>query len=358
MRIRLMTIGLALTAGISSAALAQRVLRSKDAPTPIPTTAEDAGPPPGGSTPPGRSQPDSASQKKHKKGEPVAAADAGPVVPPSFKDDLTPAEIARANATANAHDCSSGRCEALYRKKVARREWLVHVRPSQPVPGQVAEVVADISELLEIADPELGDKKPLEGLNPTGYLEGIGHYRMHPIEGSAGSYGFHFTPQAKGSVRLQIEPGDKAAPVEFQVAIGQPPTKGVEVKPYEPRYADPVAWTMSDLGTAWGALWGVALGTGHGDAIVLEATVQRLAKQGTEEWPTRAANDRKYIELSKAFAEAAPKLVGAKQAALKEALSTMERQQCERCHVAYAWGLTKDVSAWPQIQIGEKKEEE
>jgi hypothetical protein len=114
MRIRLMIIGLALTAGISSAALAQRVLRSKDAPAPIPATAEDAGPPPGGSAPPGQSQPDAASQKKHKKGEPVAAVDAGPVVPPSFKDDLTPAEIARANATANAHDCSSGRCEALY----------------------------------------------------------------------------------------------------------------------------------------------------------------------------------------------------------------------------------------------------
>ncbi len=358
MRIRLMTIGFALTAGLSSAALAQRVLRSKDAPAPLPDQPADAGSRSGQSLPPPQSQPTTQTSKKHKKGEPVAAVDAGPVVPPSFKDDLTPAEIARANANANALDCSAGRCEALLRKKVARREWVVHVRPSQPKPGQVAEVVADISELLEVADPELGDKKPVEGLMPTAHLEGVGRYRMSPIEGSAGSYGFHFTPQAKGSLSLKIEPGDNAPALETQIAIGQPPAKGVEVKPYEPRFSDPVAWTMSDLGNAWGALWGVALGTGHGDAAALEATVQRLAKAGVEEWPNRAANDRKYIELSKAFADAAPHLVGVKPASLKEALTTMERQQCERCHAAYAWGITKDVSAWPQIQVGEKKEEE
>ncbi len=96
----------------------------------------------------------------------VRAIDAGPVVPPSFKDDLTAAEIARVNATAAALDCSSGRCEGLFRKKVGRHEWVVHVRPSQPKPGQVAEVVVDFSELLEIADPELGEKKPLENLAP------------------------------------------------------------------------------------------------------------------------------------------------------------------------------------------------
>ena len=351
MRIRLMTIGLALTVGLSSAALAQRVLRGKDAPAPLPATPDDAGAPA-----PAQSQ--TQGSKRHKKGEAVAApADAGPVVPPSFKDDLTPAEIARAAASANALDCSAGRCEALFRKKVARREWVLHLRPSQPNPGQVAEVVADVSELLEIADPELGDKKPLEGMVPTAHVEGVSRYRMHPIEGSAGSYGFHFTPQARGTLRLQIEPGDGAPSFDVQVAIGQPQAKGVEVKPYEPRFSDPVAWTMSDLGTAWGALWSVALGTGHGDAAALEATVQRLAKAGTEEWPARAANDHKYGELSKAFADSAPHLVGVKPAALKEALSSMERQQCERCHVAYAWGLTSDVSAWPQVKIGKKEEE-
>ena len=348
----------ALTASLSSVALAQRALRGKDAPAPLPETPADAG-----ASAPAPSPAQSSSPKKHKKGEKEAAVDAGPLVPPSFKDDLTPAEIARASAVASAVDCTNGRCEGLFRKQLARHEWLVHVRPSQPQPGQVAEVVVDFSELLEVADPELGEKKPLEGLTPVATLEGFGRSLMHPIEGSAGSYGFHFTPQAKGGLDLRIESGEQGASaptVEFQVPVGTTPPKSAhyEVKPYEPRFADSVAWTMSDLGSAWGGLWGVALGTGHGDAAALEATVERLAKAGIEESPMKVTNDRKYSDLSHGFADAAQHLVGVKPPALRDALSAMEKQQCERCHVAYAWGLTSDVSNWPQVKIGPTKEEE
>jgi hypothetical protein len=102
----------------------------------------------------------------------------------------------------------------------------------------------------------------------------------------------------------------------------------------------------------------VAQGTGKGDAAVLEATVQRLAKAGVDEWPLKAQNDAKYVALAKSFADATAKLSGVKSTALGSALSAMEKQQCEKCHAAYAWGLTSDVSNWPNIKVGPQKEEE
>src|SRR5579862_8222761 len=107
----------ALTAGVSSVALGQRALRGKDAPAPLPEAAADAG----------ASSSSSDTQKKHKKDEKAAVVDAGPPVAPKFKDDLTPAEIARANASSAAVDCSAGRCEGLFRKQLARHEWVVHI---------------------------------------------------------------------------------------------------------------------------------------------------------------------------------------------------------------------------------------
>jgi hypothetical protein len=360
---RRLSIIAALTVGVSSMALAQRALRGKDAPAPVPAEAVDDA---GSAAPQGQGAGQNSGQsagKKHKKDEKAAVVDAGPPVPPKFKDDLTPAEIARASASSAALDCSNGRCEGLYRKQLARHEWVVHVRPSQPQPGQVAEVVVDFAELLEVADPELGDKKPLDNLMPIATLETYGKFLMHPIDGSAGSYGFHFTPQAVGLLDLRVESGEQGASaptVEFGVPVGQTPPKSAhyEVKPYEPRYVDPVAWSMADLGSAWGALWGVALGTGHGDVAVLEATVQRLAKTGVDEWPLKAQNDSKYVALARSFADASGKLSGAKPSGLRDALTSMEKQQCERCHAAYAWGLTSDVSSWPQVKIGPQKEEE
>jgi hypothetical protein len=370
------TLAIALTASFSSAALAQRALRSKDAPAPLPDEPPpdsiDAGPAPSPapssrlaptpSAAPTQQQPQ-PSRRKNSKAKVAGPPDAGPALPPTFKDDLTPEEIARANTTAAALDCSSGPCEALVRKRLARREWVLHIRPAQPRLGEVAEVVIDLSELLETPDPELGDKKPLEGLQLTGHLEGVGRYELHSVDGSAGSYGFHFTPQVKGARKLVIEAteasgGSNGPTAEFEIAIGQPPAKGVEIRPYEPRFTDAVGWTMAELGSAWGGLWGVALGTGHGDAAALEATVQRLSKAGLDEIPGRAANDRTaYVALARSFSQAADHLVGVKAGGLPAALNAMEQQQCERCHVAYAWGLASDVSSWPQVTIGKKEEE-
>ena len=352
MRARL-TLILVATASLSGVALAQRAVRPKDAPAPMPDTPDELGAPqspapeplvptPGGRR---RSAPIDA---------PAPRGDGGPLLKPTFKDDLT-ADDAKRTDSAVVRGCGTSPCEGVLRRRLASRDYLLHVRPAQPRLGEVAEIVVEVSELLDPPDPELGDKKPEEGLALVAHLEGVGRYQLHPVDGSTGSYGFHFTPQAKGSRRLTIEPaaGGKGPAIDFDIPIGQPAAKGAsyELHPYElSPNLDAVGRDMFEIGAAWGSLWASAQSTGHGDAAALAKTVQRFAKASMTIAPASAADRRgAYAELARSFSEATERLSGAKGSALKEALSFIEEQQCNRCHAAYAWGIASDVSNWPQF---------
>ena len=346
-----------LTWSTSVNALAQRAVRGKDAPAPVADTPDDDAPSPAveplvpakkGSSP--------SSSGKNAQGP----SDAGPYVKPTFKDDLTADEIKRSNGAAAALDCNANPCERVVRKRNATRELVLHIRPAQPRVGEVMELVVEASEILDPPDPEMGEKKPMEGLSVTGHLEGVGRYALIPVDGSAGSYGFHFTPESKGVRRLTVD--GIGASADFDVPIGQPPATpaNYELHPYEPRPGrDGVGQEMADLGAAWGGLWEIALGTGHGDAAALTKTVQRLAKIGATHTPTNVTGGQRttYVELAKALHESTGRLTGATSSSLRQTLTEMDARQCNRCHTAYAWGLTDDVSDWPAFKVsGSEKE--
>ncbi|MHB1846920.1 MAG: hypothetical protein ACYCWW_19030 [Deltaproteobacteria bacterium] len=213
-------------------ALGQRVVRPADAPPPE-------------QLPPAPTSPDvepliSAPGAKKRPSPPPGEAPgvmappkpAGP--PPTFKDDLTPDEV-KAEKVSGGPACREG-CEALYRKKYESSLFTLHVRPAQPKPGQLVELVLEATELLDPPDPELGDRKPMTGETIVAHVEGQGRYLAHPLSSSAGSYGIHFVPQAKGDRHVEYSrlDGRPGLTVDFVVPVGRPVGKEAELRDWSP----------------------------------------------------------------------------------------------------------------------------
>jgi hypothetical protein len=237
--------------------------------------------------------------------------------------------------------------------------FVLHVRPSSPVPGQVVEIVADIAEVIEPPDPDIGDRRPLENQQVVAKVEGMGQFQMHPVGGNAGSYGFHMTPQTKGLKELAIHvEGRREADAIFRVNIGgeqKALDKGetLELRPYEYwRGADALGRNMYDLGRVWGQLWLLSQGQGKGDLATLAKLYADLAKQGTALPLPRRADRAQYEELAGQFAATGPAAMALKPAGLRDFISNTQSQHCYRCHVAYDYRLTEDLARWPSFSVG------
>lgn len=233
----------------STAALAQHAVRPKDAEAPVVVPVQPSTPEaePLVNTPGARKKVAPADEGEQK------PRDAGP--PQRFKDDITPDELKaeQGNGKAAAADCGSGGCEALVSRTLESTAFTLHVRPSQPKPGRVVEIVLEVNEVMDPPDPEFGERKPMTGEVLVAHVEGVGRFLMHPIERNDGAYGFHFTPSAAGNRsidfdRLNGKPGIK---VTFNVAVGQPPAKGAELREW--RAAGPERYQSVSVAPAGGA---------------------------------------------------------------------------------------------------------
>jgi hypothetical protein len=365
MRVRLRTVlPVLLAIGVSQPALSQRVVKTKDAPAPLPVTPEPPPPPP---TPAPQAAPAAATPAPTPRPPgtlppppkialpPKWVGDAGPQY---FKDDLTADDLKRSQGALPDKDCAHGGCEALIRKRIGLLQYVLHVRPSSPVPGDVAELVVDVAEVLEPPDPDLGDRRPLEKQQLTAKVEGLGVYQLHSPGGNVGSYGFHMTPPSKGvrEVEIRIEGRTEAGPI-FRVNIGgeqKVTAKGetLELRPYEYRPGNgDTARNMYELGITWGQLWTLALG-GKGDQAALTKMYAQLAKQGTTLPLPKRADRALYEELSGKLAATGEAAVALKPGGLRDFMTTTQSQQCNRCHVVYDYHLTDDVSLWPNFTVG------
>jgi hypothetical protein len=287
---------------------------------------------------------------------PKIVPDAGPIL---FKDDLTADDLKRAQAAAPDQDCAHGGCEALLRKRIGLLVFVLHVRPSSPVPGQVVELVADIAEVLEPPDPDIGDRRPMENQQVVAKVEGVGQYQMHVAGGNAGSYGFHMTPQTKGLKEAEVHvEGRKEPGAIFRVNIGgeqKALDKGetLEIRPYEYwRGADALGRNMVDLGKVWGQLWLLSQGQGKGDLATLAKLYADLAKQGPALPMPRRADRSQYEELARQFSATGEQAMALKASGLRDFIGTTQSQQCNRCHVAYDYRLTDDIARWPSFSVG------
>ncbi len=218
---------------LAPGALAQRAIRPADAPTPeaVPQPAAPAAP----EVEPLVPTPGAKKRPSPPPGPPGAAAvapkPAGP--PPKFKDDLGP-DDAPAKPSGSL-DCREG-CEAIYRKKYESDAFALHVRPAQPKPGQLVEVVLDATEILDPPDPEIGDRKPVTGETIVAHVEGVGRFLAHPISGDAGAYGFHFVAPAKGERHVEFSrlDGRHGLDVDFAIPVGAASGKDAELREWSP----------------------------------------------------------------------------------------------------------------------------
>jgi len=357
---RWMAVASGLGLALSTAALAQRVIRPSDAPPPIVI------PPPAPATPevtkksnktPTEAPPTVGGNKTT---EDVTTGVAKPA--PTFKDDLTPEDLARQTAAAKSATAGSAcvSCEAVYHRKFESTSFNLHVRPPSLVVGQVGELVFDIADILDPPDPEFGDRRPVTGEQLVANIEGAGLYVLHPIPGNAGSYGLHFIPISDGlrHVVLARMDGRAGLSVDLQVAVGRPQqlvSKAVDIREAQPlgskQAVEPIRATMTQLGTVWGGLWNVAL-TGKGDAAALAKLLPGLAQETVGHVPQAHATDRANFDvLARSFAQSSSDISKAAGGLdLKAALVKMQGQQCDRCHAVYFYGITEDVTDWPRFE--------
>jgi len=227
------------------------------------------------------------------------------------------------------------------------------------VVGEVGELVFEIADILDPPDPEFGDRKPVVGEQLVAQIEGVGPFILHPIPGTAGSYGLHFIPTSDGlrHVALSRLDGRAGLSVDLQVAVGRPPqlvSKNVDIREAQPLGAkqavEPIRATMTQLGNVWAGLWTVAL-TGRGDAATLAKALPGLALETVGHVPQARATDRANFDvLARSFVASAGDISKSTGPDLKSALTKMQSQQCERCHVIYFYGVTDDVSDWPRFE--------
>jgi hypothetical protein len=365
MRIRPQVIlPLLLALGVAPSALSQRVVKTKDAPAPLPTTPEPPPPSPT-ATPTGApqaapGQPAPAATPKAAVPKPVPAVpklgDAGPQF---FKDDLTADDLKRSQGALPDQDCQHGGCEALLRRRIGLLAYVLHVRPSQPAPGQVAELVVDLAEVVEPPDPDIGDRRPMDNQQLVGTVQGMGAYQLHPAGGNAGAYGFHFTPQAKGIREVEIKVVGRSEPAAvFRVNIGgeqKVSGKGetLELRSWESgRGIDTLGRNMYDLGKVWGQLWLLSRNEGKGDLAALTKLYAGLGQQLSTMPLPRRADRTLFQELAGKLAGTGETVQVVKAAGLRDFMSNTQTQQCNRCHVVFDYHLTDDVAQWPSFTVG------
>jgi hypothetical protein len=281
--------------------------------------------------------------------------DAGPQV---FKDDLTADDLKRSQGALPEQDCAHGGCEALLRRRIGLLAYVLHVRPSQPVPGQVVELVVDLAEVVEPPDPDIGDRRPMENQQLVATVQGLGAYQLHPAGGNAGAYGFHFTPPSKGirEVELKVEGRSEPAAV-FRVNIGgeQKATgKGetLELRSWETgRGSDALGRNMYQLGNVWGQLWLLSRGEGKGDLATLTKLYAGLAKELSTMPLPRRADRTLFQELAGKLAATGETAQAVKASGLRDFMTATQTQQCNRCHVVFDYRFTDNVDTWPNFTV-------
>jgi hypothetical protein len=234
-----------------------------------------------------------------------------------------------------------------YALSLKQEEWRVHVtlRPGEPQPGKLLEVIFDVGRQ---KDGDGGDPQPLSdgklGLTLTGPGPRV-RLLAHPL-GDAGVYGVHWTPSAKGLWTLALAPWRGAGPsVSFQVGAGAPmpassqghavQSSRVVVAAGKSSLEPPpptVKHLMADLGRRW-----TEQSEGKPDPAALKVMAELLRKvkgHVPREWAKDAGEfDGLALDLAATMD--------------KGALPSSET--CLKCHVKFRDSWVADLSRWPEV---------
>ncbi|MFN7133911.1 MAG: hypothetical protein ACK4N5_17680, partial [Myxococcales bacterium] len=266
----------------------------------------------------------------------------------------------------------------------------LRVRPAQPQPGRPTTMLFEVAKVLDIPDPVIGDRAPVENANLVLTLTGSGknatvvRQRLNPMR-DAGIYGAHFTATEPGVYKLDLqqqlpgdaEIGDVAIAADFPLGIGVPtPAPAAEeeestgrkdrsrgrgragaVKSITERDQAPegVGDVMGQLGAAWLRLTD-RLEDPKASAEELATHAKAIAELSGKvegQVPVPMAMHGKEFNLYAGQLHDALKELPAQladRAKVKATLTRVEQGTCLKCHARFRYQITDDVSSWPKFE--------
>ncbi len=325
-----------------------------------------------------------------KKAADAAAAEEAPAEPPK-PQVVVPVDERGVKKQEKAADAvpPPPAVETVYRKRLDNKTTVtLRVRPAQPEPGKLTTFLFEFSRILEIPDPVIGDRAPVENADFVLTLTGNGkgakpvRYRLNPLR-DAGIYGTHFTTTEPGLYTLEVEQrlgekkeiGEVAITGEFQVGIGvpTPPPSEEEEQPGQrtrrgrgrtgalkaiserDSAADVVGEVMGQLGTGWNELARKVEDpkATPEELAAIAKTLSELAGKVEGQVPVAQAMHGKEFnlyagQLNDALKDLVTQLSDRNK--VKASLVKVEQGVCLKCHTRFRYQITEDVSSWPKFE--------
>lgn len=288
--------------------------------------------------------------------------------------------------------------ERYIEKRSGEYLFKLTLRPGELQPGRVANVNVEILRLLEIPDPQWGDRLPMKGSRPVAVVQAPAkesrrnrrrtapapsRYVLWPIT-NPGEFGFHFSPAHDGLYTLSISGVDptlgdalldaSSYEVSFRIGVGSESAQTEQSqgtaaarrtarRPVGLRTNKDAARQLQDVMEEVGErfldledLLDNAPRRGANKAAAAEARAlaalfaktkgltPRRHKASSEEFQKLAAGMPALLEAVAVAAE------GKDRKAPRAAFEKAEIQGCLQCHTKFRWDVTKSVAAWPAFE--------
>lgn len=242
-----------------------------------------------------------------------------------------------------------------YTLSLQQDDWRVRatVRPGQPQPGRLVEIVFDVGRQTAT------ETAALEGGKLALSVSGPGTKTRHVLHalGDAGIYGVHWTPSAKGLWTLALAPYAGEGPsVSFQLGVGVPMPASAQGHAVQASRvvvaagrAEQEGASAKQLMAELGQRWLRALEPGAdaaAEAAAMAPLLQRLHGRAPRDW---AKDSAEYDALAQDLAASLEKAAALKAKAA-DALRPLEQSSCLKCHLKFRDGLVADLSTWPEVK--------
>lgn len=271
------------------------------------------------------------------------------------------------------------------------------LRPGVLAPQRVADVTVEVLRVLQIPDPQWGDRLPMSNSNPIATVQAPAlaakknrrraepppsRYKLWPIT-NPGEFGFHFSPAHDGIYTVTIKGSDPTLgeglelvgyEASFRLGVG---TEAAQTEQSQGTAAvrrtarRPVGMRntldrerqlqalMEEIGERFLDLEDMidnapAKGPNKDAAAQARAIAQLFEKSKGLAPRAHTASAEEFEKLAAAapafFEEIAAAAEGQNRKAPRAAFEKTELQSCLQCHTKFRWNATESLETWPAFQ--------